>query len=122
MADQSRKEELIRELDYARNRASENRRALSEDLRFGDKLKSSLARFRGVWLTGAILTGLVIAKLPARTKKVKVVVPRGSRGEREMKKAGQAGIAMVVFKFVFDIVKPFLMSWLTKRVKSGRLW
>lgn len=115
MADQ-RKEQLIRELDEARALAGANRRGLAVDLQFGDKIKRNLSRFRGVWLTGALLVGVIISKIPARTKKV--VVPRGSKTEREVKQAGKAGLLLAALKMAFDFGKPFITAWIAKKMKA----
>jgi hypothetical protein len=118
MADE-RKQALIRELEDARAMAGANRRGLSRDLQVGDKVKASLTRNRGVWLSAAMLFGLIISRLPPK-KKV-VIEPRGSKSQRELKQVGKAGIGVVVMKMIFDLARPFIMSWITKKVRGG-MW
>ena len=119
MADE-RKQELIRELADVRNRITANRAGLDDTLRVGDKIRENLSRFRGVWLGGAMLLGLVIAKLPARTKKVPVPISPSSKAEKSVKKVGLAGLGLTVLKMIFDLGRPFLLRWLTQRVRGGR--
>jgi hypothetical protein len=117
MADQ-RKQELSRDLAHARELATKSREGLSEDLRIGEKVKENLSRYRGVWIGGAILLGLIIAKIPPRTKKVPVVVPKGTKAEKELKDAGKVGVALAILKTALDIGKPFLASYIAKRVRQ----
>jgi hypothetical protein len=118
---ESRKQELIRELEQARQKITISRAGLSDDLHFGDKITGNLTRYRGAWLAGALITGLVISKIPPRTKKVKVKVPvLKSSGEKQAEKAGAAGLGLMALKFAFDVGKPFLMKYLTQRMR-GRI-
>lgn len=116
---ESRKQELMRELAQARQKISVSRVGLSESLQVGEKINGNLTRYRGAWLAGALITGLAIAKLPARTKKVPVPVVK-KKGEEPVKKAAGAGLGLMTLKFVFDVGKPFLMSYLTKQMR-GRI-
>ncbi|MHA3774564.1 hypothetical protein ACXR0O_23820 [Verrucomicrobiota bacterium sgz303538] len=114
-----RKAELITELDRARSRASANRREMQgSGARAAHKAEASVSRNRYKWVFVALLAGFVIAKLPARTKKVVVnrkgkAVPPQQAG---LENAGKAGIALAVLKILLDITKPVIMAWATKRL------
>ena len=110
--------ELIRQLDEARRRASISHAGLSDSMHFGEKVRGNLSRYRGAWLVGAVLLGLVIAKIPPRTKKVKVPVTASARTEKTVKQAGIAGLALTVLKMGFDLGRPFLIKYLTQRMRA----
>src|SRR4051812_37198023 len=116
---ESRKQELIRELEQARQKITISRAGLGDDLQVGEKISANLTRYRGAWLAGALITGLAISKIPPRTKKVKVPVLKG-KGEKEVEKAGATGLGLMALKFAFDVGKPYLMKYLTQRMR-GRI-
>jgi hypothetical protein len=68
-----------------------------------------------------VLAGLILAKLPPRTKKV-----RGHRPKNRdpLANAGRAGFALGALKLLLDLTKPLLIAWATKRIgdvaKSAR--
>lgn len=118
MADQ-RKADLIARLDRARSQAAAHSQALAEDFQVGDKLKENIDRHRGAWLSGAVLTGLVISKLPARTQKV-VIDRRGTKVAKEAEKVGILALVLSALKFAFTLVRPFAVKWLTRRFTQPR--
>lgn len=104
-----RKEALIAQLDRSRSRIAAHRRELDEDLNAPAKIKASLIKHRYVWLGVAAVLGLLIAKLPARTKKVPV--DRKGRRTNDVEKVEKAGLLMMVLKVVFDLAKPFIIRY-----------
>lgn len=118
MADQ-RKADLIRQLDRARSQAAANSRALQDDLQVGDRLKENIERNRGAWISGAVLTGLVISKIPPRTKSVIVAPKSGQKAEETAAKAGFLGLAIAAAKVIFNFARPFLMKWVTRRLSQS---
>ena len=117
MADyHDRKAELIAEIERARRRASANRQGLQgTGAKVTRKAEANVSRHRYGWMLGAILAGFVIAKLPARTKKV-VVNRKGERVNGNLENAGKAGFLIAILKLAIDITKPVLMAWATKRL------
>jgi hypothetical protein len=112
-----RKSELIAELDRARSRASAHRQQIQgTKQRATSKTRATIARNRYGWIVGAVVLGFIIAKLPARTKKV-VVERKGQRtAEANLANAGKAGIGLALLKIAIDVAKPVMMAWLTKRL------
>jgi hypothetical protein len=117
MADyHDRKAELIAEIERARRQASANRQGLQgTSARVSRKAEANVSRHRYGWMLGAILAGFVVAKLPARTKKV-VVNRRGEQVNGSLENAGKAGFALAILKVLIDITKPIIMAWATKRL------
>jgi hypothetical protein len=113
MAEDDRKTELIAELARARSHLAINAQALRHDLDFPTRARNAFKRSPLPWLGGAAVVGLLVAKLPRRTKKV-TVVRKGSEAVAE--KAGKLGLALGALKIAFDFARPALTAWVTKRV------
>jgi hypothetical protein len=126
MAESAKKRELIAQIDRARSKATACQRELKEDLKIGEKvhevgdqvkygLKESVDHHRGIWLGTAALIGLLISKIPPRTK-----VIMGGNGSkktvREAKKAGKAGLLVAALGWIFSLVRPLIISWGRKRL------
>ncbi len=119
MADPNdRKASITAQLDRARSRITFNRRELSGDLNVPARLKASIDDHRGVWLTVAGLVGLIIAKIPPRTKKV-VLDRKGVVRKEQLEEVGKFGLVLGVLKVVLNLAKPLIISWATKRFASG---
>ncbi|HEV7405725.1 MAG TPA: hypothetical protein VGO11_22465 [Chthoniobacteraceae bacterium] len=125
MADSAKKRELIAQIDRARSKATACRRELKGDLNVADRvhevgeqvryeLKESVDQHRGLWLGGAALLGLLISKIPPRTKVI--VRGNGSKASREATKAGKAGLFVAALGWLFSLVRPMLISWGRKRL------
>jgi hypothetical protein len=125
MAESAKKRELIAQLDRARSKATAFQRELKEDLKIGDRvhelgdqvqdgLKESVDHHRGVWLGTAALVGLLISKIPPRTKVI--MGGNGSKTSREAKKVGKAGLFVAALGWLFSLVRPLIISWGRKRL------
>jgi hypothetical protein len=68
------------------------------------RAKESFRRHRPAWLGGAALVGLVLSKLPARSKTVFVERATG----KALGAAGKLGAVWTVAKLAFDVAKPLL--------------
>ena len=117
MAEDERKTELIAELARARSHLAVNFQALRRDLDFPTRAKNAFKRSPLPWLGGAAFIGLLVAKFPRRTKKV-TVVRKGNEAAAE--KAGKFGLALGALKIAFDLARPALTTWLTKRGDHAR--
>lgn len=112
-ASTARKAELISQLGNARARMTGHSRGARAHLHPGQKARALFKQHRVSCLGGAALVGLVLAKLPPRTKKV----PAQRRKDREqLARAGQAGFVLGTLKLILDLIKPLLIAWATKRV------
>src|SRR6476619_5736166 len=102
-ASTARKAELIAQLGNARARMTGHSRGARAHLHPGQKFRALFRRYRVSWLGGAAILGLVLAKLPPRTKKV----PARRRKDRdELVQAGRAGFILGTLKLVLDLTKP----------------
>jgi hypothetical protein len=111
-----RKAELRAELERARSRASAFRQQIESRPSVTSKAKSTISRNRVPWLIGAVLLGLIVAKLPPRTKKVPVSPWTRKKVDVPLEQAGKAGFILAILKIAIDVTKPILMAWATKRL------
>jgi hypothetical protein len=113
MADDQRKAELTAELDRARSRLSANLGALRHELDFPGRVKGAVMKNPAVWVGGAALFGALLAKLPARRKKV-LVTADGKTAKLGV--AGKTGLLLGALKIAFDLARPSLAKWAGQRV------
>jgi hypothetical protein len=116
MAHDARKAELIAALDRARSRLAANAHALRDDLDPLARARRSFQRNGFAWVGGATLLGVLLARLPARTKTV--TVDRRGRKVEDTRKAATAGLTLGVLKIAFDLAKPWLAGWISRRAAS----
>ena len=112
MAEEQRKAELTAELARARRRIGANFVALRHDLDFPARAKSAVLKNPAAWLGGVAIVGALLAALPGRRKKI--VVSR--KAEAHMANAGKAGLLLGALKIAFDLARPALAKWASRRV------
>ena len=112
MAQDERKAELIADLARARMQISRDVHVVGRDLDFPTRARQAFARHPAIWIGIALMLGLFVARIPLRRKKT--AAPRKS-AEPMIEKAGMAGVVITALKFAFDIARPALMSWATRR-------
>ena len=111
---------LIAEIEVARGKIASTGAALriagegvKRTFDIPSRARQSFKKHRLVWLGGAALFGLLLAKLPARKKTVFVEQASGV--------VGKAGMIWGVAKFVGSLAKPFLgdlaAKWLASRME-----
>ena len=104
---ENRKAALIAELARARAQIGGATNAVRAQLDVGARVQRAVARRRWWWLGGAVLVGVLLAKLPARTKKIYV----DEKG-RKLPRANvvTTGLALGAAKIAFDLAKPMLLK------------
>lgn len=117
MAEHERKTELTTALARSRVQITGNAHALGRDLDFASRARRAFTTHPAVWIGGAVVIGLFISRLPFGRKKA-APVPRGkSRKTAEtVEKAEKAGLLLAGLKIAFDIARPTIMGWATRRV------
>ena len=113
MAQDERKTELIAELARTRSEITDQVHRVGRDLDVATRARRAFARHPAVWIGGAALLGLFLARLPLRRKKA---APSRRRAEEPViEKAGKAGLVLGALKIAFDIARPALTTWATRR-------
>lgn len=108
-----RKRALIRDLDRTRAELSAHGTGALAHAHPGEKVRAAFVKNRVAWIGGAALLGLILAKIPARRKKVVISTKRPKEVAAAKSSAGLAAL-----KFAFDISRPWLTAWATKRVAA----
>ncbi|SRR5581483_4160179 len=108
------KAELAAELDRARAKISRHMESVRHDIDVPGHLKKSVREHKAVWLGGATALGLLLAKLPARKKKVYV----DRHTNENIKKAEKAGLALALAKIAFSAARPVITSAATKLISE----
>jgi hypothetical protein len=114
MAEDERKAELTAQLARSRNQMTDNVHALGRDLDFASRARRAFKTHPAVWIGGAILIGVFVSRLPFGRKKV--TVKAGRKSEATVEKVEKAGLLLGALKIAFDIAKPTLMGWATRRM------
>jgi len=102
-------------LARSRTQITDNVHALGHDLDFASRARQAFKTHPAVWIGGAILIGLFIARLPFGRKKV-TTAPRSKKAEATVEKVEKTGLALGALKIAFDIAKPTLMGWAARRI------
>ena len=113
MAEDERKSELTAELARARCRIGANLGALRRDLDFPARAKNAVMKHPAAWVGGATLLGVLLAKLPARKKKT---VVHHDGVEAKIVSAGKTGLLLGALKIAFDLSRPAITKWASRRV------
>ena len=118
MAEEKRKDELVDELARARTDMTVRARVVGHDLDFRTRTRRAFARHPAIWIGVALLLGLFISRVPFGRKKAAPAPIRKSKGSVEpvVEKAGIAGLALAGLKMAFDLARPALTAWVTRRV------
>ncbi len=112
MAEPESKIALAADLDRARARLGRNLGALRQDLDLPTHLKRSFEHHKIAYVGGASIFGLLLAKLPARRKKIYVERKTSER----VKEAEKAGIWLVLIQLLFKTFRPMITSLVAKQV------
>lgn len=124
MAEERRQEksigELRQEIAHSRDRLARDLSGLKYELDFPLKFRKSFQRRAPVWISAAVLTGVVVTAraLPTREKIVYARSKTGQQKKGEEQKKGllQAGLAMGLLKFAATMLRPVVISFVTRKL------
>jgi hypothetical protein len=112
MADPTKKQSLILQLQEARGQLAGNLSGLKQDVSVGRRFRRSVRENPVVWYAGAALLGLLLAKIPPMGRKV--IVPQPIFAAKPQK-AGKAAMLLGALKIALDLGRPFITKWLKER-------
>jgi hypothetical protein len=108
---------LRQEIAHSRDRLARDLGGLRYELDFPLKFRKSFQRQTVVWVTAAVVIGVVLAVMPARTKKVHVrAKPKGKGGAKE--EILGAGLAIGAMRLAATLLKPVVLNFISKKVKG----
>jgi len=110
--------ELRQEAAHSRDRLARDLSGLRYELDFPLKFRKSFQRQTVLWIGAAIVVGVVLAVIPARTKKVRVKVKTKDRGEHQKEGILGAGLALGALKLVATMLKPTITAFVAKKMSG----
>lgn len=116
--------ELRQQIAHSRDRLARDLTGLRYETDFPLKFRKSFQRHAGIWISAAVLTGVVMTARFASKQKIVYRSRWGGKsgehkkGEEQEKGLLQAGLAVGVLKFVATLLRPVIMSAITKMVGS----
>ena len=110
--------ELRQEVAHSRDRLARDLTGLRYELDFPLKFRKSFQRQTVLWIGAAIVIGVLIVALPARTKKVRVKANGKSRGEHQKEGILGAGLALGALKLVATMLKPTITQYVAKKMSG----
>ena len=110
--------ELRQEAAHSRDRLARDLGGLRYELDFPLKIRKSFQRQTVIWITAAVVIGVVFAVMPARTKKVEIDAKAKSRGEKEKEGILGAGLALGVLKIAATLLKPAVTGFISKKMRG----
>jgi hypothetical protein len=107
-------EQLTAEIARTRDAVSRNLTGLRYELDFPRKIRRSLREETMLWVGAAVAVGVLIAIVPARTKKV-YVSPK-KKGEKSGKRLLEAGFVLGALKIAASLLRPVLVDFVRARL------
>jgi hypothetical protein len=111
---EERKAELIAALGHARTKLDAAAGTLHQALDFPTRVGRSLTENKWLWLGGAAVFGVILARAPWRSRKVSVNVGgKHIKGEDVAK----TGAALALAKIAFDLARPILLKLAMEKLR-----
>ena len=110
--------ELRQEVAHSRDRLARDLSGLRYELDFPLKFRKSFQRQTVVWITAAVVIGVIFAVMPARTRKVQVKAKTKTDGEETKKGILGAGLAVGGLRLAATLLKPAVTSFISKQVSG----
>jgi hypothetical protein len=106
---------LSEEVTRSRDVVARDLGGLRYELDFPRKLRRSFKTETVLWVAAAVAVGVLIATLPARTKKV-YVEPR--TGEKSKKRLLEAGFVLGALKIASTLLRPVIVDLVRSRLSA----
>ena len=120
--------QLRQEVAHSRDRLARDLGGLRYELDFPLKFRKSFQRQTVLWISAAVVIGVIFAVMPARTKKVHVKAKANDDKETKKGILG-AGLAIGALRLAATLLKPAVAQFISKKMSSyaagagsGRKW
>ena len=107
--------QLRQEVAHSRDRLARDLSGLRYELDFPLKFRKSFQRQTVLWITAAVVIGVVFAVMPARTKKRQVKAK--TRSDPKEGILG-AGLALGALKLAVTLLKPAVTNFISKKMSG----
>ena len=109
---------LRQEVAHSRDRLARDLSGLRYELDFPLKFRKSFQRQTVLWITAAVVIGVVFAVMPARTKTVRANAKMRSKGEEQKKGILAAGLAVGALKLAATLLRPAVTQFIFKKMSG----
>jgi len=109
--------QLRQEIAHSRDRLARDLGGLRYELDFPLKFRKSFQRQTVVWITAAVVIGIVFAVMPARTRKVQVRA-KANGGKETKKGILGAGMAVGALRLAATLLKPAVTQFVSKKMSG----
>ena len=109
--------QLRQEIAHSRDRLARDLSGLRYELDFPLKFRKSFQRQTALWITAAVVIGVVFAVMPARTKRVPLKVKGTMRSDAKEGILG-AGLALGALKLAVTLLKPAITAFISKKMSG----
>jgi len=109
-------EELIQALEESRQGISQHALRLQDRINPVNRLKQAIQRNQGVWLGGAIVTGFVLARLPALFPRKRKVKRKDGKEELLPPKKSMLVMLVAAIRFLIPLFKPAITEFVSDQL------
>ena len=113
-------DQLRQEIASSRDRLGQDLGGLSYELDFRRKLRGSFQQHAGLWISAAVLTGVVVMARAIPKKKIVYTkdarTGRRFRGDEQKKGLLEAGLAMGALRFAAVLLRPVVVSFVRQKL------
>ena len=109
--------QLRQEVAHSRDRLARDLGGLRYELDFPLKFRKSFQRQTVLWISAAVVIGVIFAVMPARTKKVEVKA-KGNDGKETKKGILGAGLAVGALRLAATLLKPAVAQFISRKVSG----
>jgi hypothetical protein len=109
--------QLRQEIAHSRDRLARDLGGLRYELDFPLKFRKSFQRQTIVWVTAAVVVGVIFAVMPARTRKVQVRA-KGNDGKETKKGILGAGMAIGALRLAATLLKPAITQFVSRKMSG----
>jgi len=110
--------QLRQEIAHSRDRLARDLGGLRYELDFPLKFRKSFQRQTVVWVTAAVVLGVVVAVMPARGRKVRANAKAKSKAGSQNEGILGAGLALGVLKIAATLLRPAVTQFISRKVKG----
>ena len=120
-------EELRQQIAHTRDRLGRDLTGLRYELDFPLKFRKSFQRHSGIWISAVTLLGTLFTIRPSKRKRTLTLEGgksgQAKKGEEQKKGLIAAGLAMGGLRFAATLLRPLVVSFVTKKVRgyAGRM-
>jgi hypothetical protein len=108
---------LRQEIAHSRDRLARDLSGLRYELDFPLKFRKSFQRQTVLWITAAVVIGVVFAVMPARTKKLRMKT-RTKAGSDPKEGILGAGLALGALKLAVTLLKPTVANLISRKMSG----